>query len=70
MSIYKNLLFGRKVKEYRQLKGITQEALGKKLGCLPSRISELENGDSKRLELITVLRICNAFGIKFDELVG
>lgn len=53
-------LIGRKIKEIRESKKMTQETLGKLIGVQKAQISKIENG--KNLTISTIVKIFNALG--------
>ncbi len=67
---YKNI-FGKRLKEYRERIGITQEELAKKVKpkMKTSQISLIECGKSKQIYLSTALRILTALDVSFDSFI-
>src|SRR5215469_12465467 len=61
-------LFGQRLRHIRRAKGLTLDALGKRVGRAPSVISLLENGRREpKLSLITSL--ASALAVPADELM-
>ena len=54
--------FGKTIKEYRKMKGLTQEQLGEELHVSRSKISNIENG-RRYLNFDDALEICKALDI-------
>lgn len=59
---------GKRIKELRKGKGLTQEKLAEMSGIEPSNISHIERGATKP-SLPTLIAIANALGVTLDELV-
>ena len=59
---------GEKIKQYRKLKGLTQEELAEMVGCNPSHISNIENNYTKA-SLNTLLAIANSLNTSIDSLL-
>lgn len=59
---------GKRIKEFRKGKGLTQEKLAEISGIEPSNISHIERGATKP-SLPTLVAIANALGVTLDELV-
>ena len=60
--------FGKVLREYRNKRGMTQEALGFDSGYHSTWISQLERG-LKQPSLATVFIIANQLGVKPDEMI-
>ena len=65
----KNNEFGKKLKELRQTKGLSQQKLGEELGFCNQTISFWESG-SREPDLDTLLKISHYFDASIDELLG
>ena len=63
-----NKAVGRRIKEVRQTKGLTQEQLAERAGVSPSYISVIERG-IKSPQLDTFVPVCNALGVSADALL-
>ena len=63
----KNNEFGKKLKEFRVAKGLSQQKLGEELGFCNQTISFWESG-SREPDLDTVLKIARYFSVSVDEL--
>lgn len=62
-------VFGRRMKEIRQKRGLTQVELSQRSGFTQARVSELEHG-SRMPNLVTILRIAAALDCKVAELMS
>lgn len=62
-------MIGKKIKELRDIKGITQEDLAKFLGVAPQTIYKYEKGINQP-DLETTSKIADYFNITLDELLG
>lgn len=65
----KNNIFGKKLKELRLEKGISQRALGEKLDVCNQTISFWESG-AREPDLNTVAEIAEFFDVSADYLLG
>ena len=63
----KNNEFGKKLKEFRVAKGLSQQKLGEDLGFCNQTISFWESG-SREPDLDTLLKISRYFEVSLDEL--
>ena len=63
----KNNEFGKKLKEFRVAKGLSQQKLGEELGFCNQTISFWESG-SRETDLDTLLKISRYFEVSLDEL--
>lgn len=59
---------GKRIKQFRRLKGLTQLKLAEKMDVSVSHISNLENANTKP-SVDTLVEICNAFEITSDQLL-
>lgn len=59
--------WGRRIRAFRKLKGITQQSLAKKIGISVSIMGEIERGNRQPTPQI-INRIAEALGISVDEL--
>lgn len=64
----RNNLFGKRLKELRTEKGLSQQALGEILGFCNQTISFWESG-SREPDLDTLLDIAHYFDVSLDELL-
>ncbi|MBQ3495204.1 MAG: helix-turn-helix transcriptional regulator [Clostridia bacterium] len=64
----KNNCFGKKLKELRIDKGLSQQKLGELLGFCNQTISFWESG-SREPDLDTLVKIAHFFGVSVDELL-
>ncbi len=62
-------LFGDRVRELRQKRGLTQVDLSERLGLPQSRISEIESG-ARAPNLVTILRLAVALECKPTALIS
>ena len=62
------VIIGKRIKELRTKKGMTQAMLAELSGVEPSNISHIERAATK-LSLPTLIGIANALGATLDELV-
>lgn len=63
-----NKAVGRRIKEARQTKGLTQEQLAERAGVSPTYISVIERG-LKSPQLDTFVPVCNALEVSADALL-
>jgi len=61
-------LLGKRIKETRKRKGLTQEVLAEKVDISPSFMSYIENG-AKHQSLYTFVLIANELNVSADELL-
>ncbi|MBE5743981.1 MAG: helix-turn-helix transcriptional regulator [Clostridiales bacterium] len=64
----KDNIFGKKLKELRMEKGISQQKLGEELGFCNQTISFWENG-SREPDLDTLVEISRFFGVSIEDLL-
>lgn len=62
------VVIGKRIREIRKQKGLTQAALAEMSGIEPSNISHIERAATK-LSLPTLVSIANALEVSLDELV-
>ena len=62
------IIIGKRIKEIRKSKGLTQAQLAEMSGVEPSNISHIERAATK-LSLPTLINIANALDSSLDELV-
>ena len=60
---------GKRIKEQRKAKGITQEAMARALGVTSQVVSKWENGQNAP-DISMIIPICGFLGIGADELLG
>ena len=63
------LAFGASVRRLRNQAGLTQEKLAEKVELHPRTLQKIEAGNVNIL-LTTVIRLKNALGCRWDELMG
>lgn len=69
MSPY-NVQFGKRVRSYRKLAGITQKELAEKLDLTESAINKYENGKVQSVDIDLAERIANVLRVKPEKLMG
>jgi transcriptional regulator with XRE-family HTH domain len=57
------------ISRYRKAAGLSQEALGSRLGLTKFQVSRLENGDTA-LTVQTAMRMAEVLGVTIEQLVG
>jgi transcriptional regulator with XRE-family HTH domain len=57
------------LREARSEAGLTQAELSRRLGCPQSFVSKYESGE-RRLDLIELWEVCNAIGIRLQDIVS
>ena len=62
--------FGQRLREVRTRHGLSQQALGERVGGAASWISDLEQGKQTGLAANTVYRLCKALEVSADYLLG
>jgi transcriptional regulator with XRE-family HTH domain len=62
-------LFGQRMRDVRQRRGLTQTELSDRSGFTQARLSELESG-ARMPNLLTILRLAVALDCKVMDLVG
>lgn len=62
-------MYGAKIRENRQRLGMSQQALGEKLGLTSVAISKWERGQSQP-DIPTLSKLADIFGLTLDELCG
>ena len=63
-----NIKVGRKIKEYRRKRGLTQEQLAFEAGLHRAYIGQIERGE-KNIGLQNLEKIAMALGIELSELI-
>lgn len=58
-----------RLRELREAKGLSQEALGEAAGVRQATISELESGRKQRLDFGILERLADALGVEPGELL-
>lgn len=59
---------GRRIQEYREAKGLTQEKLAELTGFAPRTIQKIEAGEITSLST-TIMRIRKELGCRYDDLM-
>ena len=65
--IVENLDIGFKIKKLREEKNLSQEQLANLLDISQSKISKIENGRLKKIEMKLVLKFCKSIDVSLDE---
>src|SRR5574344_2189018 len=63
-----NLIYGKKLQEYRKINHLTQENVSEITGLAPRYISQIERGELKGT-IKTLLLFCNAYKITPNDLL-
>lgn len=62
-----NIDIGFKIKKLREEKNLSQEQLANLLEISQSKLSKIENGRLKKIEMKLVLKFCKNIDIKLDD---
>lgn len=65
-----NLDIGFKIKKLREEKNLSQEQLANLLEISQSKISKIENGRLKKIDIIWLLKLCLYLNIEIAELIN
>ena len=65
--IVENLDIGFKIKKLRDEKNLSQEQLANLLEISQSKLSKIENGRLKKIEMKLVLKFCKSIDINLDD---
>ena len=65
--IVENLDIGFKIKKLREEKNVSQEQLVNLLEISQSKLSKIENGRLKKIEMKLVLKFCKSIDVSLDE---
>lgn len=68
--IVENIEIGFKIKKLREEKNLSQEQLANLLEISQSKLSKIENGRIKKIEINLILKLCKFIDIQFDDLVA
>ena len=68
--IVENIEIGFKIKKLREEKNLSQEQLADLLEISQSKLSKIENGRIKKIEINLILKLCKFIDIQFDDLVA
>lgn len=58
---------GFEIKKLRENKDISQEDLAIELNISQSRLSKIESGKTKKIDIITLIAICHFFSISLSD---
>ena len=62
-----NIEIGFRIKQLREQKNLSQEQLANLLEISQSKLSKIENGRLKKIEMKLVLKFCKNIDIELDE---
>ena len=62
--------FGVRLKQARELRGLTQAELANRAGLTPVQISHFETGVKPRASAITLVKLADALSVTIDYLLG
>ena len=65
--IVENIDIEFKIKKFREEKNLSQEQLANLLDISQSKISKIENGRLKKIEMKLVLKFCKSIDINLDD---
>ena len=65
--IVENLDIGFKIKKLREEKNLSQEQLANLLEISQSKLSKIENGRLKKIEMKLVLKFCKSIDVNLDD---
>ena len=65
--IVENIDIGFKIKKLREEKNLSQEQLANLLDISQSKLSKIENGRLKKIEMKLVLKFCKSIDVSLDE---
>lgn len=57
---------GTKIKTLRDLKKMSQPALAHKLGIAQTTLSNIESGETKKIDFLLMNKVCNEFEVDFE----
>lgn len=60
----------KKIKDFRKSNGWTQEYIAQIIGITQSAYSQFENGETKSMKVITLMKYCEAFNLSANWLLG
>lgn len=64
-----NVVIGKKLKEYRENRGYTQEEVAKEIEVNAKHYGRIERGENS-CTISNLITICNLFGISTEDLIG
>ena len=64
-----NIIIGKKLKEYRENRGYTQEEVAKEIEVNPKHYGRIERGENS-CTIANLITLCNLFGISSEDIVG
>ena len=64
-----NIIRGKKLKEYRENRGYTQEEVAKEIEVNPKHYGRIERGENS-CTIANLITLCNLFGISSEDIVG
>lgn len=63
-------MIGKRIKDFRKLKGWSQQKLAEKTGLSFNTITRIEQGVGNSPTLKTLIKLADSLGVGLDELVG
>lgn len=64
-----NEVVGKKLKEYRENRGFTQEEVAKEISVNPKHYGRIERGENS-CTISNLITLCNLFGISSEDILG
>ena len=64
-----NIVIGKKLKEYRENKGYTQDEVAKEIEVNTKHYGRIERGENS-CTISNLITLCNLFGISSEDLIG
>lgn len=64
-----NVIIGKKLKEYRENRGYTQEEVAKEIEVNAKHYGRIERGENS-CTISNLITLCNLFGISTEDLIG
>ena len=63
-------MIAQRFKQLRNKAGWSQQKLAEKAGLSYNVITKIEQGAAKNPNILTIIKLADAFGVSLDELVG
>ena len=64
-----NVIIGKKLKEYRENRGYTQEEVAKEIEVNPKHYGRIERGENS-CTVANLITLCNLLGISTEDIMG
>lgn len=64
-----NIIVGKKLKEYREIKGYTQDEVAKELEVNAKHYGRIERGENS-CTISNLITLCNLFGVSSEDIIG